>query len=156
MDDHALEKATTYLTQCLDGSCKRTTTSVEHGTALGLVAKRGHDLFTDKEGNLCTSRCLGARASRRPYLVMDGTEMRFTPSNGQATLFPEPSHLLQGVVELVQINCEFCARIEIGNEHQAVKIAPPRRSSHQAASLKAKMKADRTGRPVPISRPKME
>ncbi len=163
MEDDPHGKTTTYLTQCLDGSCKRTTTSVEHGTALGLIARRGHDLFIDKDGNLCTSRCHGAQASRRLYLVIDGSELRFTPSIGRATLFPEPNHVLQRVIEMVQINCEHCARIEIGNEHQALKITLPRRSPHQTASLKAKMEADRTGRAVPISprgssrpRPRME
>ena len=39
-------------------------------------AKRGHDLFIDKQGNLCTSRCHGARASRRLHLVMDGLSRR--------------------------------------------------------------------------------
>jgi len=163
MDEHSRGTTTRYVTQCLNGSCKRTTTSVEHGTALGLVAKRGRDLFIDKHGNLCTSRCHRAQASPRLYLVMDGPELRFTRSIGYATLFPEPSQLLQRVIEMVQINCEFCARIEIGNEHHALKITLPRRSSHQTASLKAKMKADKTGRPVPIlprsrsrPRPRME
>lgn len=151
MDEHCRGKTTTYLTQCLDGSCKRTTTTVEYGTPLGLVARRGHDLFTDKQGNLCTSRCHEAQASRRLYLVMEGSEMRFTCSIGHATLLADPSQLLQRVIEMVQINCEHCARIELGNEHQALKITLPGRTSHQSASLKAKMKADRTGRPVPIS-----
>lgn len=151
MDEHCRGKTTTYLKQCLDGSCQRTTTTIERGTPLGLVAKRGHDLFIDKNGNLCTSRCREAQASRRLYLVMDGPEMHFTSSIGDATLLADPGPPLQRVIEMVQINCEDCARIEIGNEHQALKIALPRRTPHQMASLKAKMKADRTGRPVPIS-----
>ena len=109
MDEDCHGKTTTYLTQRLDGSCKRTTTTVEHGTPLGLVAKRRHDLFIDKEGNLCTSRCHEAQASRRLYLVMEGPEMRFTCSIGHATLLPDPSQLFQRVIEMVQINCEHCA-----------------------------------------------
>lgn len=151
MDEDCHGKTTTYLTQRLDGSCKRTTTTAEHGTPLGLVAKRRHDLFIDKEGNLCTARCHGSQASRRLYLVMEGPEMRFTCSIGHATLLPDPSQLLQRVIEMAQINCEHCALLEIGNEHQALKITLPRRTPYQMASLKAKMKADRTGRPVPIS-----
>lgn len=151
MGEHHRSKTTTYLTQCLDGSCKRTTTTVEHGTPLGLVAKRGHDLFTDKKGSLCTARCHEAQASRRLYLVPEGSEIRFTCSIGHATLLADPSQLLQRVIGMVQINSEHCARIEIGNEHEALKIKLPRRTPHQIASLKAKMKADRTGRPVPIS-----
>lgn len=151
MDDRDRGKTTMSLTQCSDGSCRRTTTRVELGTPLGLVAKQGHDLFIDTHGNLCTSRCHEAQASRRLYLVREGPEMRFTCSIGHATLLADPSQLLQRVIEMVQINCEHCARIEIGNEHQALKVALPRRTSHQSASLKAKMKADRTGRPVPIS-----
>lgn len=150
MGEDCRGKTTTYLTQRSDGSCKRTTTTVEHGEPLGLVAKRGHDLFIDKQGNLCTSRCHGAQASRRLYLVLDGPEMRFTCSIGHAALLPDPSQILQRVIEMVQINCEHCARLEIGNGHQALKITLPRRTPYQMASLKAKMKADRTGRPVPI------
>lgn len=151
MDEHCRGNTTTYLTQHLDGSCKRTTATVEHGTPLGLVAKRAHDLFIDKKGNLCTSRCPEARASRRLYLVLEGPEMRFTRSIGHATLLPDPSQLLQRVSEMVQINCEHCAWLKIGNEHQALKITLPRRTPYQMTSMKAKMKADRTGRPVPIS-----
>lgn len=151
MDEHCRGKTTAYLTQRLDGTCKRIKTTIEHGTPLGLVAKRGNDLFIDKKGNLCTSRCREAQASRRLYLVFEGPEMRFTCSIGHATLLPDPSHLLQRIIEMVQITCEHCARIEVGNEHQALKFKLPRRTPHQTASLKAKMKADRTGRPVPIS-----
>lgn len=151
MDEHCHAKTTTDLTERLDGSCKRTTTTIERGTPLGLVAKRGHDLFIDKNGNLCTSRRHEAQASRRLYLVMEGPEMRFTCSIGHAALLADPSQLLQRVIEMVQINCEHCARIEIGNEHQALKITLPRRTPHQMASLKAKIKADKTGTPVPIS-----
>lgn len=151
MDEPCRGRTKTHLTQRLDGSCKRTTTTVEHGTPLGLVAKRRHDLFIDMNGNLCTSRCHQAQASRRLYLVMDGSEMRFTCSIGHATLLADPGQLLQRVIEMVQINCEHCARVEIGNEHQALKVTLPQRTPHQIASLKAKMQADRTGRPVPIS-----
>lgn len=150
MDEDCRGKTTTYRTQRLDGSCKRTTTTVEHGTPLGLAAKRGRDLFIDKEGNLCTSRCHGAQASRGMYLVLEGLDIRFTGSIGHATLLPDPSQLLERVIEMVQINCEHCARLEIGNEREALKIALPPRTPYQTASLKAKMKADRTGRPVPI------
>ena len=151
MDEDCHGKTTTYLKQRLDGSCKRTATIVEHGTSLGLVSKRGHDLFIDKEGNLRTSRCHGAQTSRRLYLVMEGPVMRFTCSIGHATLLPDPSQLLQRVIEMVQINAEHCAWLEIGNEHQALKITLPRRTPYQMASLKAKIEADRTGRPVPIA-----
>lgn len=72
------------------------------------------DLFIDKKGNLCTSRCHEAQASRRLYLVLEGSEMRFTCSIGHATLLSDPSQLLQRVIEMVQINCEHCARIELG------------------------------------------
>lgn len=151
MDEDCHGKTTTYLTQRLDGSCKRTTATVEYGTPLALVAKRGCDLFIDKAGNLCTCRCHGAKASRRLYLAMEGPEMRFACSIGHAALFPDPSQLLQRVIEMVQINCEHCARLEIGNKRQALKLTLPRRTPYQMASLKAKMKADRIGRPVPIS-----
>lgn len=151
MDEHCRGNTTEYLTRRLDGSCKRTTATVEHGTPIGLVAKRAHDLFIDKKGNLCTSRCPEARASRRLYLVLEGPEMRFTRSIGHATLLADPSQLLQRVIEMVQINCEHCGQIEIGNEHRALKITLTRRTPHQIASLRAKMKADRTGRPVSIS-----
>lgn len=150
MDEHCRGKTTTYLTQCVDGSCKRTTTTVERGTPLCLVAQRGHDLFIDKEGNPCTSHYHGAQASRRLYLVMQEAEMRFTCSIGHATLLSDPGQLLQRIIDMVQINCEHCARIEIGNDHYAVKVTLPRRTPYQLASLKAKMKADRTGRPVAV------
>lgn len=151
MDEHCHGETTKYLTQGLDGSCKRTITTVKQGTPLGLVAKRGRDLFIDKNGDLCTSRGHQAQASRRLYLVLKGTELRFDCSITHATLLADPHQVLQRVIDMVQINCEHCARIEIGNEHQRLKITLPRRTPRQIASLKAKMKADRTGRPVPIS-----
>jgi len=82
---------------------------------------------------------------------MEVPEPRFACSIGHATLLADPGQLLRRVIEMVQINCEHCARVEIGNEHQALKIRLPQRTPYQTASLKAKMKADRTGRPVPIS-----
>ena len=150
MDEHCRGKTTTYLTPSRDGPCKRTTATVEHGTPLALVAKRGHYLFIDKDGNLCTSHYHGAQASRRLYLVMQEAQMRFTGSIGHATLLSDPSQRLQRIIEMVQINCEHCARIEIGNDHRTVKVTVPRRTPYQVASLRAKMKADRTGRPVAV------
>lgn len=150
MEEHCRGKTTTYLTPSRDGTCKRTTATVEHGTPLALAAKRGHDLFIDKDGNLCTSHYHGAQASRRLYLILQGVQMRFVCSIGHATLLSDPSQLLQRIIEMVQINCEHCARIEIGNEHHTVKVMLPRRTAYQTASLKAKMKADRTGRAVAV------
>ena len=53
--------------------------------------------------------------------------------------------MLQRVIDMVQINCEHCAAIEIGNERHAAKVNPPERTPFQIASLKAKAKADKTG-----------
>ena len=67
-----------------------------------------------------------------------------------ATLFRDVSRVLQRVIDMVQINCEHWAAIEIGNERHAAKVIPPKRTPFQIASLKAKVKADRTGQMVPI------
>ena len=57
------------------------------------------------------------------------------------------------VIDMVQINCEHCAAIEIGNERRAITVNLPQRTPFQIASLRAKAKADRTGLPVPITIP---
>jgi hypothetical protein len=59
---------TIHVSQSLDGTCNRTITIIERGSPLRLAAKRGHKLFTDKQGNLCTSKLREAIASRDLYL----------------------------------------------------------------------------------------
>lgn len=150
MDTDCRGQITTRLTQYQNGSCRRTTIVVEHGVPLGLVAKCRHPLFINAEGNLCTSGYYARRACRRLYLRLDGSEIRFTDSIGQAALLTTPNQWLPRLIEMIQINCENCARLEIGNKHQALKIKLPPRTAFQTASLKAKVKADKTGRPVPV------
>ena len=67
MEAHS--QTTVHVTQSLDGTCSRTTTIIEGGSPLKLVAKRGHKLFADKQGNLCTSKFHGAVASRESLLA---------------------------------------------------------------------------------------
>ena len=108
-------------------------------------------MFTDKQGNLCTSKFRGAVASRDLYLqVQPAGQFRFSGNIEDATLFRDASRLLQRVIDMVQINCEHCAAIEIGNEHHAAKVNLPERTPFQLASLKAKVKADRIGQMVAV------
>ena len=149
MEPHS--QTTVHVTQSLDGTCNRTITIIEGGSPLKLVAKRGHKLFTDKQGNLCTSKFHGAVASREIYLQIQPTgQFSFRREIADATLFSDVSGVLQRVIDMVQINCEHCAALEIGNEYHAVRVNPPKRTPFQIASLKAKLKADKTGQMVPI------
>jgi hypothetical protein len=142
---------TIHVSQSLDGTCNRTITIIERGSPLRLAAKRGHKLFTDKQGNLCTSKFRGAVASRDLYLqVQPAGQFRFSGNIEDATLFRDASRLLQRVIDMVQINCEHCAAIEIGNERHAAKVNLPERTPFQLASLKAKVKVDRTGQMVAV------
>jgi len=153
MEPHS--QTTVHVTQSLDGTCNRTVTIIEGGSPLKLVAKRGHKLFTDKQGNLCTSKFHGAVASRELYLQIQPTgQFHFSRDIEDATLFNDVSRVLKRVIDMVQINCEYCAALEIGNEHHAVKVNPPKRTPFQIASLKAKVKADRTGQMVAVISPR--
>ncbi len=147
--------ATVHVAQNPDGTCKRTVTIVEHGSPLKLAARPRRKLFTDRRGNLCTSKFPGPAASRVLYLQLqpDG-QFRFSRNIEDATLFTSASHVLSRVIDMVQINCEYCAAIETGNDQRATRVELPQRTDFQNASLKAKAKADRTGRPVPIPIPK--
>ncbi len=145
---------TVHLAQNPDGTCKRTVTIIEYGALLKLVAKPKRKLFTDRQGNLCTSKFPGAAASRVLYLgLQPGGEFCFGRDIEDATLFTHASHVLSRLIDMVQINCEHCAAVEIGNDRQASRVKLPRRTAFQIASLKAKAKADRTGRPIPITVP---
>jgi hypothetical protein len=153
MAAHSL--TTVHLTQSLHGTCRRTIAIIEDGYSLRLVANRGHKLFTDKRGNLCTSKFHGAVASRKLYLQIQHTgEFLFRRDIEDATLFSDASRVLQRVIDMAQINCEHWAAIEIGNERLAAKVNAPKRTPFQLASLKAKAKADRTGKMVAIIVPK--
>lgn len=153
MEEH--HRTTVHVTQIPDGTCKRTITIVEDGSALKLVAKRGHKLFTDEQGNLCTSKFRRAVASRGLYLqIQPDGRFLFRRDIDDATLFSEASHVLSRVIDMVQINCEHCAAIEIGNDRHAARVTPPKRTPFQIASLMAKVKADRTGRSAVITLPK--
>jgi len=147
--------ATVHVAQNPDGTCNRMVTIVEYGSPLRLTAKPRRKLFTDRRGNLCTSKFPGATASRVLYLQLqpDG-QFRFSRNIEDATLFTSASHVLSRVIDMVQINCEYCAAIETGNDQRATRVELPQRTDFQIASLKAKAKADRTSRPVPIPIPK--
>ena len=120
-----------------------------------MAAKRGHKLFTDKLGNLCTSDLRGAVASRELYLQIQHTgEFLFRRDIEDATLFSDASRVLQRLIDMVQVNCEHWAAIEIGNERHATKVSTPKRTPFQIASLNAKVQADRTGQMVAIIIPK--
>ena len=143
---------TVHLAQNADGTCKRTVTIIEYGALLKLVARPKRMLFTDRQGNLCTSKFPGATASRVLYLsIQPAGEFCFRRDVEDATLFTNAAHVLSRVIDMVQINCEHCAAVEIGNDRQASRVKLPQRTAFQNASLKAKAKADRTGRPVPIT-----
>ena len=147
--------ATVHVAQNPYGTCDRTVTIVEHGSPLRLAARPRRKLFTDRQGNLCTSKFPGAAASRVLYLQLQPHgQFCFSGNIEDATLFTSASHVLSRVIDMVQINCEHCAAIEIGNDQRAVRVELPQRTDFQNASLKAKAKADRTGRPVPIPIPK--
>lgn len=147
--------ATVHVAQNPNGTCKRTVTIVEYGSPLKLTAKPGRKLFTDRQGNLCTSKFPGPAASRVLYLQLQPHgQFRFSRNIEDATLFTSASHVLSRVIDMVQINCEYCAAIETGNDQRATRVELPQRTDFQNASLKAKAKADRTGRPVPIPIPK--
>ena len=149
MEAHS--QTTVHVTQSLDGTCNRTTTIIEGGSTLRLVAKRGHNLFADKQGNLCTSKFHGAVASRELYLqIQPAGEFCFRRDIEDATLFRDVSRVLQRVIDMVQINCEHWAAIEIGNERHAAQVNLPERTPFQLASLKAKVKVDRTGQMVAV------
>lgn len=146
--------ATVHVAQNPNGTCKRTVTIVEYGSPLKLTAKPGRKLFTDRQGNLCTSKFPGAAASRVLYLQLQPHgQFCFSGNIEEATLFTSASHVLSRVIDMVQINCEHCAAIEIGNDRRATGVEMPQRTDFQRASLKAKAKADRTGRAVPITVP---
>jgi len=147
--------ASVHVAQNPDGTAKRTVTIVEHGSPLRLAAKPRRKLFTDRQGNLCTSKFPGAVASRVLYLQLqpDG-QFHFGREIEDAALLTSTSHVLSRVIDMVQINCEHCAAIEIGNDQRAVRVELPQRTDFQNASLKAKAEADRTGRAVLITIPK--
>ncbi|HTS69555.1 MAG TPA: hypothetical protein VMO17_11275 [Terriglobia bacterium] len=147
--------ASVLVAQSPDGTCKRTVTIVEYGSPLRLAAKPGRKLFTDRQANLCTAKFPGAVASRVLYLQLrpDG-QFCFSGNIEDATLFTSASHVISRVIPMVQINCEHCAAIEIGNDQRTTRVELPQRTDFQSASLKAKAKADRTGRLVPITVPK--
>ncbi len=149
MEEHG--HTTVHLAQKPDGTCKRTVTIIEYGAFLKLVAKPKRKLFTDRHGDLCTSKFPGAATSQVLYLrIQPGGEFLFGRHIEDATLFTNASHVLSRLIDMVQINCEHCAAIEIGNDRQASRVKLPHRTAFQIASLKAKAKADSTGRPVPI------
>ena len=145
---------TVHVAQNPNGTCKRTVTIVEYGSPLKLVAEPRRKLFADRQGNLCTSKFPRAVASRVLYLQQrpDG-RFCFSRHLEDATLFANASHVLPRAIDMVQINCEHCAAIEIGNERRAITVNLPQRTPFQIASLRAKAKADRTGLPVPITIP---
>lgn len=108
---------TVHLAQNPDGTCKRTVTIIEYGVLLKLVAKPKRKLFTDRQGNLCTSKFPGAAASRVLYLrIQPGGEFCFGRDIEDATLFTHASHVLSRLIDMVHINSEHCAAVEIGND----------------------------------------
>jgi len=139
-----------HVTERKDGSFKRVTTTTNTGRALMLVAKPGRKFYT-RAGTLCPSNRPGFVASGRLFLrVPEAGPEEFVTSIAHATPLPSPENWLARIIEMVQINTDACSHIEIGNTRASQRIEIPPATKRQLASLQARKKADRTGRPQPI------
>jgi hypothetical protein len=133
---------------------KRTTKITETGRALMLVAKPRRKLCI-RNGVLCPRPCHGSQAHKRLFLRLPdaptpGPET-FVDSAKEATLLAYPENSVPRIVEMLLINTDACSHIEVGNTKVAQRINLPRATQRQLVSLKARAKADRTGRPQPVA-----
>ena len=139
-----------HVTESKDGSLKRVTTTINTGRALMLVAKPGKEFYI-RNGTLSPCRHPGSIASARLFLrVPEAGPEEFVTSIAHATPLPFPENWLPRIIEMVQINTGVCSHIEIGNTRASRRIEVPPATKRQLASLRARKKADRTGRPQPV------
>jgi hypothetical protein len=132
---------------------KRTTKITETGRALMLVAKPRRKLCA-RNGALCPRPCYGSQSHKRLFLHLPEAPAldpeTFVASAKEAALLAHPENWVARIIEMLLINTDACSHIEVGNTKISERISLPRATQRQLASLKARAKADRTGRPQTI------